>query len=101
MLRVLNDVLDFSKMEAGKLDLIQEPIDVGTLSEEVANLLQFDIEAKSLEFMLDYDKSSNLVINTDPIRLKQVLLNLINNAIKFTAKGSITLKVWQSKNDLL
>jgi len=97
LLRVLNDVLDFSKMEAGKLDLIQEPIDVGILSEEVAILLQFDIEAKSLEFMLDYDKSSNLVINTDPIRLKQVLLNLINNAIKFTAKGSITLKVWQSK----
>lgn len=97
LLRVLNDVLDFSKMEAGKLDLIQEPITVSSLTEEVANLLQFDIEAKSLEFNIDYDTSSNLVIDTDPIRLKQVLLNLINNAIKFTAKGSITLKVWQSK----
>jgi len=97
LLRVLNDVLDFSKMEAGKLDLVQEPIEVDKLTEEVANLLQFDIEAKALDFNIDYDKSTNLVIETDPIRLKQVLLNLINNAIKFTAKGSITLKVWQSK----
>lgn len=97
LLRVLNDVLDFSKIEAGKLDLVQEPIDVGNLTDEMINLLQFDVNLKSLSLKLDYDKSSHLVIHTDPIRLKQVLLNLLSNAVKFTANGVITLKVWQSQ----
>ncbi|TMP03013.1 histidine kinase [Pseudoalteromonas sp. S3178] len=97
LLRVLNDVLDFSKMEAGKLDLMQEPINVASLADEMLNLLQFEADAKSIQLNLDFDKSTNLVINTDPIRLKQVLLNLLNNAVKFTAKGEITLKIWQSK----
>ncbi|MGJ8675027.1 MAG: ATP-binding protein, partial [Pseudoalteromonas sp.] len=94
---VLNDVLDFSKMEAGKLDLVQEPINVGRLVDEVTNLMQFEVDVKSLELHLDYDKTTNLTIHTDPIRLKQILLNLLNNAVKFTAQGCITLKVWQSK----
>ena len=97
LLRVLNDLLDFSKMEAGKLDLMQEPVDIGRLAEEIINLIQFEVSVKSLEIKLDYDKNTNLVINTDAIRLKQVLLNLLNNAVKFTAQGSITLKIWQSK----
>ncbi|KAA1160838.1 CHASE domain-containing protein [Pseudoalteromonas fuliginea] len=97
LLRVLNDVLDFSKMEAGKLDLVQEPINVGRLVDEVTNLMQFEVDVKSLELHLDYDKTTNLTIHTDPIRLKQILLNLLNNAVKFTAQGCITLKVWQSK----
>ncbi|MBE0419188.1 CHASE domain-containing protein [Pseudoalteromonas nigrifaciens] len=97
LLRVLNDLLDFSKMEAGKLDLMQEPVDIGRLAEEIVNLIQFEVSVKSLEIKLDYDKNTNLMINTDAIRLKQVLLNLLNNAVKFTAQGSITLKIWQSK----
>ncbi|EGI72620.1 sensor protein [Pseudoalteromonas distincta] len=97
LLRVLNDVLDFSKMEAGKLDLMQEPINVASLADEMLNLLQFEADIKSIKLSLDFDKTSNLVINTDPIRLKQVLLNLLNNAVKFTGEGEITLKIWQSK----
>ncbi|MBE0358704.1 ATP-binding protein [Pseudoalteromonas aliena] len=97
LLRVLNDVLDFSKMEAGKLDLIQEPINVGSLVDEVINLMQFEADVKSLTLNLDYDRATDLIIHTDSIRLKQVLLNLLNNAVKFTAQGCITLKVWQSK----
>ncbi|WP_166114006.1 CHASE domain-containing protein [Pseudoalteromonas sp. Z9A5] len=97
LLRVLNDVLDFSKMEAGKLDLMQEPINVGNLVDEMTNLIQFEADVKSLNLQLDYDKTTNLVIYSDPIRLKQVLLNLLNNAVKFTSKGDVTLKVWQSQ----
>ncbi|WP_350634909.1 CHASE domain-containing protein [Pseudoalteromonas sp. GW168-MNA-CIBAN-0100] len=97
LLRVLNDVLDFSKMEAGKLDLMQEPINVASLADEMLNLLQFEADIKSIKLSLDFDKTSTLVINTDPIRLKQVLLNLLNNAVKFTGEGEITLKIWQSK----
>jgi signal transduction histidine kinase/ActR/RegA family two-component response regulator len=97
LLRVLNDVLDFSKMEAGKLDLIQEPINVASLADEMINLIQFEADIKLLDIRLDHDKTTNLVINADPIRLKQVLLNLLNNAVKFTSKGSVTLKIWQSQ----
>jgi CheY-like chemotaxis protein len=92
---VLNDVLDFSKMEAGKLDLIQEPIAINQLTDEIINLVQFDAGVKSLALHLELEKHVELTINTDPIRLKQVLLNLLNNAIKFTSSGSITIKVWQ------
>lgn len=95
LLRVLNDVLDFSKMEAGKLDLMQEPISINQLIDEIFNLVQFDAGVKSLAVNLQLDKDAELTLNTDPIRLKQVLLNLLNNAIKFTASGTITIKVWQ------
>ncbi|MBQ4834107.1 CHASE domain-containing protein [Pseudoalteromonas sp. MMG010] len=95
LLRVLNDVLDFSKMEAGKLDLIQEPINLTHLMTEVSSLTQFEIDIKSLSFDIKNDTQPGTLIDTDPIRLKQILLNLLNNAIKFTNTGSITLKVWQ------
>ena len=98
LLRVLNDVLDFSKMEAGKLDLIQEPIELNQLIDELVNLVQFDVDIKSLKLILELDNSADLQLDSDPIRLKQVLLNLLNNAIKFTAIGTITLKVWQQQD---
>tara|TARA_Y100000780_G_scaffold209457_1_gene207006 strand:+ start:12627 stop:15323 length:2697 start_codon:yes stop_codon:yes gene_type:complete len=97
LLRVINDVLDFSKIEAGRLEMHQEPIDVNALVSEVCNLLQFELNTRSLEFDVDYDSSSQLVIYTDPIRLKQVLLNLLNNAVKFTPQGHITLRIWQQR----
>jgi two-component system, sensor histidine kinase len=98
LLRVLNDVLDFSKMEAGKLDLVQEPVVIGDLAEEIISLMQFEVSAKSLVLTLDYEKSVDLVVHTDPIRLKQVLLNLLNNAVKFTNKGKVSLRIWQSQD---
>ena len=96
LLRVLNDVLDFSKMEAGKLELMQEPVNLKQLAEDIVGLMQFEVESKSLSLKLEYDSDAHLILNTDPIRLKQILLNLLNNAVKFTAKGCITLKIWQS-----
>ncbi|KPH62894.1 CHASE domain-containing protein [Pseudoalteromonas porphyrae] len=98
LLRVLNDVLDYSKMEADKLDLAQEPIKVNHLIDEVMNLVQFEADIKALNLQLELDRGAQLQIDTDPIRLKQVLLNLLNNAIKFTAAGTITLKIWQSES---
>ena len=95
LLRVINDVLDFSKIEAGRLELHQEPIDVNALVSELTNLLQFELNSRSLEFRVEFDASEHLLIHTDPIRLKQVLLNLLNNAVKFTQEGTITLRIWQ------
>lgn len=100
LLRVLNDVLDFSKMEAGKLDLMQEPIALDKLLDEIINLVQFEVDIKSLELILEIDSNIEPQLDSDPIRLKQVLLNLLNNAIKFTAAGAITLKVWQQQDSL-
>jgi len=96
LLRVLNDVLDFSKMEAGKLELVQEPVELKSLAKEVMSLMQFEVSNKPLSLQVEVDHDAPLVVNTDPIRLKQVLLNLLNNAVKFTAKGSVTLMIWQS-----
>lgn len=101
LLRVLNDVLDFSKMEAGKLELVQEPVALNQLTDELMNLVQFDVGVKSLALELEIDKSAELILNTDPIRLKQILLNLLNNAIKFTSSGSITVKVWQQDSSTI
>ena len=102
LLRVLNDVLDFSKMEAGKLDLMQEPINVASLADEMLNLLQFEADIKSIKLSLDFDKTSNLVINTDPIRLKQVLLNLLTNAIKFTPEdGTVKAELIEKQSGII
>eukprot|EP01093_Parvamoeba_rugata_P000224 TRINITY_DN10208_c0_g1_i1.p1 TRINITY_DN10208_c0_g1~~TRINITY_DN10208_c0_g1_i1.p1 ORF type:complete len:717 (+),score=186.08 TRINITY_DN10208_c0_g1_i1:639-2789(+) len=100
LLRVLNDVLDFSKMEAGKLDLIQESIALDKLIDELINLVQFEADLKSLQLKLEIDSDTDLQLDCDPIRLKQVLLNLLNNAIKFTTAGAITLKVWQQGDSI-
>ena len=74
---------------------MQEPIAINQLADELVNLIQFEIEIKALNFQLELDRSANLMLDTDPIRLKQELLNLLSNAIKFTATGTITLKIWQ------
>ncbi|WP_209328402.1 CHASE domain-containing protein [Pseudoalteromonas sp. PA2MD11] len=95
LLRVINDVLDFSKIEAGRLELHQEPIDVNALVSELTNLLQFELNSRALKFKVEFDATAHLLIHTDPIRLKQVLLNLLNNAVKFTQEGTITLRIWQ------
>ncbi len=95
LLRVINDVLDFSKIEAGRLELHQEPIDLNALVSELSNLLQFELKSRSLKLVIDHDVSAQLLIHTDPIRLKQILLNLLNNAVKFTHDGTITLRIWQ------
>ncbi|MFY8275528.1 ATP-binding protein [Pseudoalteromonas sp. SSDWG2] len=100
LLRVLNDLLDFSKMEAGKLDLHQEPIVIVDLCIELKQLI--GVEASSKNLIVNYDIADDVeaVFNTDMIRLKQVLLNLMNNAVKFTQHGAIRLKVSDAGDEL-
>lgn len=93
LLAILDDILDFSKIEAGKVEIIQEPFAVSQLVEEVARLHKPRLEAKRLELQLILEPNLPLVLIGDQLRLKQVLSNLVSNAIKFTDKGRITLSV--------
>ncbi len=89
LLRILDDVLDLSKIEAGKMDL--EPIDFDTeeLVQSSANLWRPRAESKGLAFKVELAKDAPNRLHGDPVRIKQILFNLIGNAIKFTSEGSV------------
>ena len=92
LLNLINDILDLSKIEAGRLEIKKGPTDIFRLLEDLKNIFNFKIEQKNLTFIMDIDKSLPDTIFIDGTRLKQILINLIENAIKFTDRGSITLK---------
>ncbi|MFC3625905.1 ATP-binding protein [Vogesella amnigena] len=93
LLRLLDDILDFSKIEAGKLDIVPEPVEVAGL---LGKLQQFYREAatrKGLQWQLEVDPQLAPRLLLDPLRLRQILHNFCSNALKFTAHGSVTLRV--------
>jgi len=93
LLSIINDILDFSKIEAGKLELNHSKFDIYQLVDEVIQLFSGSIHKKGLE--CNYFIASNLPIplKGDPVRLRQILSNLISNAVKFTEQGEIILRV--------
>ncbi len=93
LLGIINDILDFSKIEAGKLDVENIEFDLNTTLENVSNMISVKAEEKGLELVFDIDNSVPAMIKGDPLRLGQVIINLMNNAVKFTDKGEIMLKV--------
>ncbi|WP_285906629.1 response regulator [Pseudodesulfovibrio pelocollis] len=94
LLRVLNDVLDFSKIEAGKLDLYEEPFDLDGLMRQCASLFRLQADEKGLSLEHRIDSSARPCYIGDEGRIRQVLFNLLGNAIKFTASGSIILEAY-------
>jgi len=93
LLGIINDILDFSKIEAGKLDLEAIPFHLSDVLDDVANLLGMKAEEKGLELLFALPPHLPTVVVGDPSRLRQVLLNLGNNAVKFTEIGEITVAV--------
>ena len=93
LLDIINDILDFSKFEAGKLELETVSFSLHTILQEISDLLSTKIESKNLEFFLQLDEKVPNYIVGDSLRLKQILINLINNAVKFTNEGVITLSI--------
>lgn len=93
LLDIINDILDFSKIEAGKLELDVINSNILNIIEESIDIVKFQAEKKGLELLLDISIDFPSTAKIDPIRLKQILVNLLNNAIKFTEKGEIELKV--------
>ncbi len=103
LLRIINDILDFSKIEAGKLDMEMTVFTIHDVCAEIESLFSTAIEKKSLYFHLDEGKHATTTLLGDPLRLKQVLLNLVGNAIKFTGKGGVKVSIESSlqENDNL
>jgi signal transduction histidine kinase len=93
LLGVINDILDLSKIEAGKFKITRTETDIKNLCSAVVNLLQIRAREKKLELVTDFDQELPNHIMADSLRLNQILMNLIGNAIKFTSQGSVTLKV--------
>jgi two-component system sensor histidine kinase/response regulator len=99
LLHVVNDILDFSKIEAGKLELELLTFDMRTTLEDIAAIVAPRAGNIGLNFHIDIDPQVPAWLGGDPSRLRQILLNLINNAIKFTEKGDITLKATVSEGE--
>ena len=93
LLQIINDILDLSKVEADKLDTEKLKVSPFELLDDVHSLISLMAESKGLFFDIEYDFPMPEFIITDPVRLKQIIINLCNNAIKFTEKGGVSVKV--------
>jgi len=93
LLTIVNDMLDFSKIEAGKLAIENITFDLHELIESCMTLMQTTANKRGISFTLSLDPTAPKRVASDPTRIKQVLLNLISNAIKFTEQGGVTVKV--------
>lgn len=96
LLVIINDILDISKIESGKVELENEPFSVNELVNNVHTIMQFKAEEKGLGLLKDIP-SENLIVEGDATRLRQILINLIGNAIKFTEKGLVTTTMQSEK----
>src|SRR6202012_4699731 len=99
LLTVINDILDFSKVEAGKLDLEMLDMDMRDTVEDVARLLAIQAHAKGLEVIALIDPGLPDLVRGDAGRLRQVLLNLGGNAVKFTQKGEVSIEFKVAQKD--
>lgn len=92
LLNLINDILDHSKIEAGKITIEQIPYDLNALLDDISNIVSHKANEKQIELIFDIDRSVPNKLIGDPLRLLQVLVNLLNNAVKFTDKGSVILR---------
>ncbi|MFA6283702.1 MAG: 7TM diverse intracellular signaling domain-containing protein [Desulfurivibrionaceae bacterium] len=91
LLTLINDILDFSKIEAGRLDLECTNFDLRETVESIADLFGKQVADKGLELLISVDNNTPCAMMGDPLRLRQILINLVNNAIKFTEKGEVAI----------
>ena len=93
LLTLINDILDFSKIEAGKLEIQATAIDLRDLVESTAEQLAERAQRKGLQLLVEYETSAPTAVIGDPIRIRQILTNLLGNAIKFTQHGDVRVQV--------
>lgn len=93
LLTIVNDILDFSKIESGRLDIEEVPFNLSSIISELCKLLSLFATQKGLKFSYEDTMDENLELLGDPGRTRQVLSNLLTNALKFTKEGSVQLSV--------
>ena len=97
LLSLLNDVLDFSKIESGKMEIVPGRYELDALLGDVATLIDYRAETAGLDFIVEVDKDIPNELRGDEIRIRQILMNLLTNAVKYTPKGRVTLSVKAAK----
>ena len=97
LLTLINDILDMSKIESGKMEIVPVQYETGTLFSELVNIIWIRAHEKNLEFKLDISPEIPSMLYGDVVRIKQVITNLLTNAVKYTPKGFVTLSA-QSEN---
>ncbi len=99
LLAIVNDILDISKIEAGRMEIVSGPVDMARLLAEVVHLMSGPATEKGLALTWSLDPDLPLVLETDPFRLRQILLNLLSNAVKFTDAGQVSLEARLSPDE--
>ena len=93
LLGIVNDILDFSKIEAGKMEIIPEEYELASMLNDLVTMIDIRAESKGLALKLEFDKDTPEALYGDEGRIKQVITNLLTNAVKYTENGSVTFKV--------
>src|SRR5690606_238612 len=101
LLHLINDVLDMAKIESGKMNLIIEKFNLHEIFDEVISITSPQASEKKITLKVDKESDMNVEINADRTRLRQVMINLVNNALKFTEKGKITIRAVREENNVL
>ena len=91
LLTLINDILDLSKIKSKKMEIVNVSYETGALFSEIVNMIWIKAREKGLEFKLHVDSSIPSMLCGDEVRIKQILINLLNNAVKYTSEGVITL----------
>ncbi|MFA6971741.1 MAG: ATP-binding protein [Gallionella sp.] len=98
LLTLINDVLEMAKIEAGRVQLENQPLDLGMLVRDVTDMMQVRAQEKGLQLLLDQSSEFPRYIKGDEARLRQVLINLVGNAVKFTQQGGVTVRFGMKPN---
>lgn len=91
LLKIINDILDLSKIEAGKMEIVNEPVDIYRLIHDIEQIFKLKANERGISFYVENEKQLPLSLMLDELRLRQILFNLIGNAVKFTENGSVIL----------
>ena len=97
LLSIINDILDFSKIESGKMDIVEAGYQFSAVLNDVSNMIYFRIKNKGLDFVVDVDPTIPDGLYGDEMRIRQVIINVLNNAVKYTEKGSIRMHICVDK----
>ncbi|MCP4152447.1 MAG: response regulator [bacterium] len=93
LLALINDILDLSKIESGKLNLVYKPLNLDRILDEIQNIFKIKTEEKEIDFILEIDPQIPRGLLMDEVRLRQILFNLVGNAVKFTDEGFVKLSI--------